>query len=76
MVESIVRDKKRVLPCAAYLTGQYGYNDLYVGVPCVIGAKGVEKVIEMKLGDKEKAMLEISAQAVRDVVALLPYGKK
>ncbi len=76
MTESILRDKKRVLPCAAYLTGEYGYSDLYIGVPCVLGKDGVEKVIEMKLGDKEKAMLEVSAQAVRDVVALLPYGKK
>ncbi len=76
MVESIVRDKKRVLPCAAYLEGQYGYKDLYIGVPCVLGKGGVEKVIEMKLGSKEKEMLEVSAKAVREVVALLPYGKK
>jgi malate dehydrogenase len=76
MVESILRDKKRVLPCAAYLKGQYGYHDLFIGVPCVLGSKGVEKVIEMKLGAKEKEMLEVSAKAVREVVALLPYGKK
>ncbi len=76
MVESILRDKKRVLPCAAYLNGEYGYKDLYIGVPCVLGKDGVDKVIEMKLGDKEKEMLEISAKAVREVVAILPYGKK
>jgi malate dehydrogenase len=75
MVESIVRDRKRVLPCAALLTGEYGYHDLFIGVPCVLGKGGVEKVIEMKLGDKEKEMLEVSAKAVREVVALLPYGK-
>jgi malate dehydrogenase len=76
MVESIVRDRKRVLPCAALLKGEYGYHDLFLGVPCVLGAAGVERIIEMKLGDKEKAMLEVSAKAVREVVAILPYGKK
>ncbi len=76
MVESIVRDRKRVLPCASLLNGEYGYKDLFIGVPCVIGKGGVEKVIEMKLGDKEKEMLEVSAKAVREMVALLPYGKE
>ena len=73
MVESFVRDRKRVLPCACYLKGEYGYNDLFIGVPAVLGKGGVEKVIEMKLGDKEKEMLEVSANAVRDVVKILPY---
>ncbi len=73
MVEAIVRDKKRVLPTACYLKGQYGYSDLFIGVPAVIGGGGAEKIIEMKLGDKEKQMLEVSANAVRDVVKLLPY---
>lgn len=73
MVESIVRDKKRVLPTASFLKGEYGYSDLYIGVPAVIGKGGVEKVIEMKLGEKEKQMLEVSANAVKDVVKLLPY---
>lgn len=76
MVEAIVRDKKRVLPCACLCQGEYGYNDLFIGVPAVLGAGGVEKIVEMKLGDKEKAMLEVSANAVREVVAILPYGKK
>ncbi len=76
MVESIVRDRKRVLPCATLLGGEYGYKDLFIGVPCVIGKGGVEKIIEMKLGDKEKQMLEVSAKAVREVVAILPYGKE
>lgn len=73
MVESILLDKKRVLPTACYLQGEYGYQDLFIGVPAVLGAKGVEKVIEMKLGAKEKEMLEVSANAVREVVKLLPY---
>jgi malate dehydrogenase len=75
MVESIVRDRKRVLPCAAYLEGEYGYEKLFIGVPCVIGKGGVEKIIEMELDEAEKAALEVSAKAVRDVVAILPYGK-
>src|SRR5204863_1559812 len=49
MAESFLRDKKRVLPCAAHLTGQYGVNDLYVGVPCVLGAGGVERIVEIEL---------------------------
>ena len=75
MAKSFLKDKKRVLPVATHLSGQYGQSNLYVGVPAVIGAGGVEKVIEMKLGDKEKEMLEVSAKAVRELVALLPYGK-
>ena len=71
MVESILKDKKRVLPCAALLAGQYGYQDLFIGVPCVLGAGGVEKVIEMKLGDNEKKALDNSANAVRELVAAL-----
>jgi malate dehydrogenase len=73
MVEAIVRDRKRVLPCACLLQGEYGYEGLYIGVPAVIGKGGVERIIEMKLGDEEKAMLDHSANAVRDVVKLLPY---
>jgi malate dehydrogenase len=73
MVESIVRDKKRVLPTACLCKGEYGYDNLYLGVPAVIGAGGVERILEMELGETEKAMLEVSANAVRDVVKLLPY---
>ncbi|MCU0476979.1 MAG: malate dehydrogenase [Anaerolineae bacterium] len=73
MVEAIVRDQKRVIPSAVYLKGQYGYENLFIGVPAVLGAGGVEKVIEMQLNDEEKAMLEISAKAVRDVVGVLGY---
>jgi malate dehydrogenase len=71
MVESILKDKKRVLPCAAMLKGEYGYKDLFIGVPCVLGKNGVEKVIEMKLNDAEKALLENSARAVKELVVAL-----
>ena len=69
MVESIVKDKKRILPCAAYLQGEYGYKDMYMGVPIKIGKNGVEKVFELALNDAEKAMLENSAEAVRGLMA-------
>ncbi len=65
MAASYLRDKKRVLPCAAWLTGQYGVKDLYVGVPVVIGAGGVERVVEISLNDDERAMFEKSVNAVR-----------
>lgn len=73
MVEAVVRDQKRVIPSAVLLNGQYGYNGLYIGVPAILGAKGVEKIIEMDLNDEEKGMLEISAKAVQDVVGILGY---
>jgi malate dehydrogenase len=73
MVESIIRDQKRVIPSAAYLQGEYGYQDLFIGVPCVLGAGGVEKVIEMKLSEQERAMLDHSADAVKSVVEVLGY---
>ena len=68
MAESFVLDQKRLLPCAAYLEGEYGYNDLYLGVPVVIGAQGVEKIVEVVLTPEEKAMLEKSAASVQKVV--------
>jgi malate dehydrogenase len=73
MVEAVIRDQKRVIPSAVYLTGQYGYDGLYIGVPAVLGKNGVERVIEMELNDEEKAMLEVSASAVRSVVGVLGY---
>jgi malate dehydrogenase len=75
MIESILKDKKRVIASAVYLQGEYGYHDLFIGVPCVLGAKGMEKVIVMDLNDDEKAMLDISARAVRTVVDVLGYKK-
>jgi malate dehydrogenase len=71
MAESILRDKKKVLPCAAYLTGQYGFQGLYIGVPVKLGAGGVEKIYEIKLNPEEKAALAGSAQAVRALLASL-----
>jgi len=69
MADSYLKDKKRVMPCAAYLRGEYGVKGLYVGVPCVIGAKGVERIVEIKLDKSEKAMFNKSVKAVQDLVA-------
>ncbi len=71
MAHSILRDQKRLLPCAAWLTGQYGLRDIYLGVPCVLGAKGVERIIELKLTDAERASLQKSADAIRKDLATL-----
>ena len=68
MATSFLKDKKRVLPCAAHLSGQYGLHDMYVGVPAVIGAGGVERVIEFPMDDAEKAMFEKSVDAVKGLV--------
>jgi malate dehydrogenase len=68
MAESFLRDKKRVLPCAAWLTGQYGVKDLYVGVPTVIGDKGVERIIEITLDGEEKTAFDKSVAAVRGLL--------
>src|ERR1700743_3361252 len=68
MAESYLKDKKRILPCAAYLNGEYGVKDLYVGVPVIIGAGGVEKIIEMQLNAEEKAMFDASVNAVKGLM--------
>ena len=68
MAKSYLRDKKRLLPCAAHLNGQYGLNDIYVGVPCIIGAGGVERVVEIELTPVERAMFEHSVGAVRGLI--------
>ncbi len=68
MAESYLKDKRRVLPCAAHLTGEYGINDLYVGVPAIIGKGGVEKVVEIAMNDETKAMFDTSVEAVRELV--------
>lgn len=65
MAESIIKDKKKILPCAAYLEGEYGINDLFIGVPVKLGAAGVEEIIEIRLTDAEKAALQKSAAAVQ-----------
>tara|TARA_B100002003_G_C14057535_1_gene509186 strand:+ start:115 stop:1047 length:933 start_codon:yes stop_codon:yes gene_type:complete len=71
MVESILKDKKKILPCAAYLEGEYGINGLFIGVPVKLGAKGVEEIFEISLRDEEKAALDKSADAVRDLLKKL-----
>jgi malate dehydrogenase len=68
MAESYLRDKKRVLPCAAYLNGEYGVKDLYVGVPVVLGAKGVERIVEIELSGAERSMFDKSAESVKGLV--------
>jgi malate dehydrogenase len=68
MAESFLLDKKRVLPCAAHLTGEYGVKDLYVGVPVILGAGGVEKVVEIDLNASERAMFDKSVSAVRGLI--------
>ena len=71
MAEAYLLDQKRLLPCAAYLEGEYGYKDLYLGVPVVIGAGGVERIVEIPLSADEKAMLKKSADSVQKVVDLV-----
>jgi len=69
MAEAIVKDKKRILPCSAWLQGEYGLKDVYLGVPCKIGAGGLEKIIEIEMNPTEKAALMKSADAVRETIA-------
>jgi malate dehydrogenase len=71
IVDAIVLDEKRVLPCAAYLEGEYGIDGLYVGVPVRLGAAGIEKIVELGLTGDEHEALQASAAAVREVVGLL-----
>jgi malate dehydrogenase len=71
MVEAVLLDKKRVLPCAAYLEGEYSLSDIYFGVPIVLGAGGVERVIELPLNEEERAQVQKSAEAVRNTVEVL-----
>ncbi|MBV9404601.1 MAG: malate dehydrogenase, partial [Acidobacteriaceae bacterium] len=71
MVESILKDKKKVLPCAVYLQGEYGMRDLFAGVPVKLGKRGIEKIYEIKLQADERAALEKSAEAVRELIGVL-----
>jgi malate dehydrogenase len=68
MAESYLKDKKRLLPCAAYLTGEYGVNEMYVGVPTIIGADGIEKIVEIDLQGEEKTGFDHSVNAVKGLV--------
>jgi malate dehydrogenase len=71
MVEAIIKDKKKILPCAAYLEGEYGINGLFVGVPVKLGAGGIEEIIQINLTTEERAALQKSAAAVQELVSLL-----
>ncbi len=71
MAEAIVKDKRRILPCAAWLQGEYGMNDLFLGVPCLLGANGLERIVEVELDADEKAALATSADHVRETVSAL-----
>ncbi|RAL26836.1 malate dehydrogenase [Thermoflavimicrobium daqui] len=71
MAEAILKDKRRILPAIAYLEGEYGYNDMYLGVPTILGANGLEKIIELELTEEEKAALDRSADSVRKVMKIL-----
>jgi len=68
MVDAIARDKKRVLPCAAWLEGEYGLSGMYCGVPCKLGRKGLEEIIEVKLSPEERVALNKSAEAVKQTM--------
>ena len=71
MVEAILKDKKKILPCAVYLQGEYGISGLYVGVPCKLGSRGLEQIIEIKLTAEEQAALQKSADAVKELCAVI-----
>lgn len=75
MVEAIVRDQKRIFPCCAWLQGEYGMKDIYLGVPVKLGRKGIEEIIELQLTSDEKALLNDSANAVKEVMAVLDNMK-
>jgi malate dehydrogenase len=72
MVEAIALDKKRILPCAAWLQGEFGLRDVFCGVPCKLGSSGLERVIEVKLTDEEMKALHTSAEGVRSIQATIP----
>ena len=71
MAEAIIKDKKRILPCAAYCDGEYGINGYFVGVPAVLGSGGVEQIIEVDLNDDEKSLMDNSVEAVKELVEIV-----
>jgi malate dehydrogenase len=71
MVEAIVLDKKRILPCAAWLQGEYGQRDIFLGVPCKLGRNGLEEIIEVELTDDERPPWSAAPTAVRELMAAL-----
>jgi malate dehydrogenase len=74
MAEAIVKDKKRILPAIAYLDGEYGYKNICLGVPTILGGNGIESILELPLTPEEKQALDTSAQSVENVLRLLPYS--
>lgn len=75
MVESIIKDKKRILPCAAYLDGEYGVKDLFIGVPVVLGKNGIEKIIEIKFNEEEQKQFNKTAEHVKSIVKVIDFNK-
>ncbi len=71
MVEAILKDKKKILPCAVYLQGEYGIDGFYIGVPCKLGSRGLEQIIEIKLTAEEQAALQKSADSVKELCAVI-----
>ena len=71
MVETIVKDERRIFPCCCWLQGEYGLSDLYLGVPVVLGKNGIEKIVELDLNAEEQELLKNSAGAVREVMGVL-----
>ena len=71
MVDSIINDQKKMIPCSAYLEGEYGYSDIFIGVPCIIGRNGIERIVELPLNDDEKALFAASEAAVAKTTAVL-----
>jgi malate dehydrogenase len=71
MVEAILKDKKKILPCAAYLQGEYGITGYYIGVPCKLGERGLEQIIEIKLTPEEDKALKKSADSVKELCAVI-----
>jgi malate dehydrogenase len=72
LVEAIIHNQKAIIPCSALLEGEYGESDICIGVPCVLGRNGIEKIVELELNDEEKALFKKSAEAVRKTNAALP----
>jgi malate dehydrogenase len=71
VADSIINDQKKMIPCSAYLEGEYGYNDITIGVPCIIGKNGIEKIVEIELNEAEKALFAASEEAVAKTTAIL-----
>ena len=71
MAEAIIKDKKRILPCAAFCDSEYGVGGYFVGVPCILGAGGVERIIEIELNDAEQALMDESVSHVKDLVEVV-----